>query len=318
MCDNDSKKKKKWKKHSGNIYGDSANSGTFSLGWRRDLPDIRDLGAENLADPVKEKLIGFQSGPAKAGVAFMLEETPALPAHVDLREFGFFTAVEDQLTLNSCTANAVISLVEYLIKASSGKEQDFSRIFLYKLTRTLMGPSGEGDNGAFIRDTIKALRLFGVPPQKWWPYLVDEFDDEPDAFIYALAQNFQAVQYVRLDRVTESPAQVLNNVKACLADGFPIAFGFYVTPQVFDVSQDDNTVLFPSGPDKIVGGHAVVAAGYDDERQALLIRNSWGADWGDGGYGWLPYEYIEYGLAVDFWTLFETEWLDLQQFDPEA
>jgi C1A family cysteine protease len=64
-----------------------------------------------------------------------------------------------------------------------------------------------------------------------------------------------------------------------------------------------------------------MAVGYDDNRKigknkgAIKIRNSWGIDWGEGGYGWLPYEYVEAGLADDFWSLFKNEYVSTKQFD---
>ena len=67
------------------------------------------------------------------------------------------------------------------------------------------------------------------------------------------------------------------------------------------------------------GGQAVVAVGYDDthlstSRGALLIRSSWGRGWGDEGYGWLPYAYVEEQLAVDFWTVIRADWLASEEF----
>jgi C1A family cysteine protease len=73
-------------------------------------------------------------------------------------------------------------------------------------------------------------------------------------------------------------------------------------------------------------GHAIVAVGYNDRKRikntkcnktttgALLIRNSWGTEWGDEGYGWMPYEYVENKLALDFWSLLSMDWVDTKQF----
>jgi C1A family cysteine protease len=102
-------------------------------------------------------------------------------------------------------------------------------------------------------------------------------------------------------------------------------FGFTVYSSI-EQANDTGRIPFPSLRDKIEGGHAVVAVGYDDKMNiknehseeetsgALLIRNSWGKDWGEEGYGWLPYEYIMRGLAEDFWSVLKKEWIDTGEF----
>lgn len=94
-------------------------------------------------------------------------------------------------------------------------------------------------------------------------------------------------------------------------------FGF----TVYNFGNASGEFAFPSPGDAVQGGHAVVAIGYDNNRRigdkkgALKIRNSWGTDWGEEGYGWLPYAYITEGLAVDFWSLFKQEYVDTGNFE---
>jgi C1A family cysteine protease len=104
-------------------------------------------------------------------------------------------------------------------------------------------------------------------------------------------------------------------VKSLLAAGFPAAFGFPVPNSL----SDDGNIPFRPTFDSILGGQAVLAIGYDDRwlhgsRGALLVRNSWGTEWGEGGYGWLPYAYVEENLAVDFWTLLHPGWINSGEF----
>jgi C1A family cysteine protease len=244
-----------------------------------------------------------------------------LPEYVDLS--FWCSPVEDQGSLNSCTANAAIALMEYFQKKSFGKYIDGSRLFLYKATRNLM--QIEGNVGTSIRSTMKAMALFGVPPEEYWPYQEDKVNEEPIPFCYAFAQNYQALKYFRLDAAGIQPNLLLAQIKAILVAGIPCVFGFTLYHSIYDYSNPRGHIPFPHKRDKAEGGHAVVAVGYDDYKQiknadgdeskgALLIRNCWGTKWGEGGYGWLPYEYVLKGLTADWWSLLSSEWFDTEQF----
>ena len=185
----------------------------------------------------------------------------------------------------------------------------------------------KGDTGAFLRTTMGAMVLFGVPPEEYWPYTEDEkgFDREPPAFCYAFAQNYQTVKYFRHDPPGTPGDVVLNKVKMYLSAGHPSMFGFTVYNSI-EQAEDTGKIPFPSPKEKREGGHAVLAIGYDDKMKiknrygkvettgALLIRNSWGKAWGENGYGWLPYEYVLRGLAEDLWSVLKKEWIDTGQF----
>jgi C1A family cysteine protease len=282
------------------------------MGWLKDYPDFRDysVGLTSLK-PLMEKM----------GIADPLK---AAPESIDLREWC--PPVEDQGQLGSCTANAGVGLVEYFEKRAFGKHLDASRLFLYKATRNLMNVTG--DTGAYLRTTMQALVLFGVPPEEYYPYLVENFDQEPPAFTYSFAQNYQALQYVRLDPLQTDTEVLLDRIKTNLAAGLPSIFGFTVYSSIQD-SASTGQIPYPCKGEQVMGGHAIMAVGYDDELEiknssckvktkgALLIRNSWGTSWGEGGYGWLPYEYVTKGLATDWWTLIKNEWVDTEQFGLE-
>ncbi|MHC4947075.1 MAG: C1 family peptidase [Planctomycetota bacterium] len=269
------------------------------LGWQRDVPDRRDwtLLSEPVQNVIKTRKLRMLG--ARAGIQ--------LPPAVDNRQFC--SPIEDQEQLGSCTAQSVVGMMEYMMRRAGVPHMDGSRLFLYKVTRRLMGLTG--DTGASIRQTIKAAAVFGVPPETHWPYELDHFEVEPEAFLYAYASNYQALNYARLDAPGRSVPALLEDIWFALAAGFAISFGF----AVYDSIGNDADIPFPADDDRMIGGHAVTAVGYDDDRVigsytgALLIRNSWGPYWGDGGYGWLPYAYIEAGLASDFWTIFKEEWI---------
>jgi len=183
-----------------------------------------------------------------------------------------------------------------------------------------------GDTGAYLRTTLEALTLFGVPPEEYWPYDPAKYDEEPSAFLYAFSQGYRTINYYRYDPPGVPPTQVMSRIKTNLAAGLPSFFGFTVYSS-YTQAQLSGKIPFPTLTEKVVGGHAVIAAGYDDKIKikntnsggqetvgALLIRNSWGDKWGEAGYGWLPYEYVVRGLATDWWSIISQEWVDTGNF----
>jgi C1A family cysteine protease len=283
----------------------------LGMGWLPDYPDFRDYTVENEAVKSMLEQAGADN-PANAG----------LPATTDLR--AWCSPVEDQGSLSSCTANAGVGMVEYFERKAFGKHIDGSRLFLYKVTRALL--HSPGDTGAFLRTTMGAMVLFGVPPEEYWPYVIADYEKEPSGFCYSFAQNYKAISYYRLDPPGTSATVLLNRIKTNLAAGLPSMFGFTVYNSIAQAGKTGK-IPYPTSGEKIVGGHAIVAVGYDNTIKikntnsgaeettgALLIRNSWGTGWGMAGYGWLPYEYVMKGLAADWWSLMKQEWVDTGVF----
>jgi len=297
----------------------------LGMGWLPDYPDFRDYTVEREEVSIRLKRLAQKETVKdmlkKLGVA---QPTKAsIPKSVDLRKWC--SPVENQGALGSCTANAGVGLVEYYERRAFAKHIDASRLFLYKATRNLL--HWTGDRGAFLRTTMAAMVLFGVPPEEYWPYLIEDFDKEPSSFCYSFAQDYQAIQYFRLDSLSTPKDLLLKRIKSFLSAGLPSMFGFSVFSSI-EQANGDGKIPYPCRGEKILGGHAVVAVGFNDDIKiknttcgvettgALLIRNSWGREWGDKGYGWLPYEYILAGLAMDWWSLLKNEWVDTKEFGP--
>lgn len=243
-------------------------------GWIPDLPDHRDH---------------IFSPPAAVHAA--------LPASVDLR--SCFPAVYDQGQLGSCTGNGIAAALEFdQLKQGMAEVHTPSRLFIYYNERVVEGTVAS-DSGAMIRDGIKSVgRLGACREDTLWPYDIQQFASKPPAAAYAEGLKHKAVSYQRVSRT-------LTHLKACLAAGYPFVLGFsvYESFESQEVAQTGE-VPMPSPTEQLVGGHCVVAVGYDDATQRWTCRNSWGTGWGRQGYFTLPYAYLlDGGLSHDFWTI---------------
>lgn len=238
-------------------------------GWKRDLPDARDL--------------------------VMHLTVQRLPGKVDLR--AKCPAVYDQGEIGSCTANAIAGALEFDLVVEEREPFTPSRLFIYYNERAMEGTAGS-DSGAELRDGCKSVATTGACPEIQWPYSRDLLFVKPEAVCYAQARRDLARRYFRLP-------QSLGALKACLAAGYPFVFGF----TVYDAFESDQVaktgvLTMPGAHESVLGGHAVMAVAYDDAEARFAVRNSWGADWGMKGYFTMPYDYvINPDLASDFWTL---------------
>lgn len=245
---------------------------TARYGWLPDLPDHRD---HLYAAPVE--IIG------------------KLPATVDLRPKC--PRVYDQGPLGSCTANAIAGAIEF--DRLKQKILDFtpSRLFIYYNERA-MEHTIDSDSGAQIRDGIKSVGKLGDCPEDEWPYEISKFKTKPPKNCYTDALRYKAVLYQRM-------TQTLSQLRGCLASGYPFVFGFtvYESFESVRVAKTGHANLPKSG-EQAIGGHAVMAVGYDDVKNWFIIRNSWGTQWGIKGYFTLPYAYLtDENLSSDFWTI---------------
>jgi len=263
----------------------------YKFGWLPDVPDRRDI-----------PFAAVFRVPARA------------PAKIDLR--GGCSAVEQQGNLGSCTAQALVGALEFLElrslpppsdkskianpKSKISRFRDLSRLFVYYNERAAMGTVNE-DSGAMLRTGIKVLKNIGVCRETIWPYKINRFTEKPPDNCFSEAESHQVTAYQRLHTLAE--------MKACLAMGLPFVFGFAVYEHVMSEQvRKSGIIRLPRRNESMIGGHAVMAAGYDDVKGILIFKNSWGTEWGKSGYGFLPYDYPESReLSDDFWCIQATE-----------
>ena len=213
---------------------------------------------------------------------------------VDLRQYC--SAIEDQGQLGSCTGNAIAGAIELMDK-KNGKILDVSRLFIYYYERLIEGTVNY-DNGAYIRDGIKACYTYGAPTENLWPYNIYKFRTAPTQAAIIDAAKRKITSYQR--------AADFNQVIDAIASGYPVVIGFNVYSS-FDTVNVARTGIMPypdTNKERLLGGHAVLLVGYNKNNNTFIARNSWGTGWGDKGYFYMPFQVIQNtSMSSDFWVI---------------
>lgn len=210
---------------------------------------------------------------------------------VDLRNWA--SPVDDQSKLGSCTANAVVNAYELLDNQYyQNKGVDLSRLFVYYNTRLLEGTINS-DSGAFIHEALKSLDNYGVCTEEMWPYDIEKFVVKPSELCYKNAEKRKIKTYQRINSVS-ALLDALNNNR-------PVPVGLTIYDNFGDLDFRNSIVTKPlSATTESEGGHALCIVGYDLNKQLLLAKNSFGVDWGDKGYCWIPFDYARENM-YDMW-----------------
>ena len=217
----------------------------------------------------------------------------ASPNIVDLR--AFCSPIENQGSLGSCTGQAIAGAIE-LINKRSGKPTDVSRLFIYYYERLLLGTVNY-DSGAYIRDGIKATNHYGASLESYWPYDIRKFRQEPISEAKTDALNRKVTRYERVND--------FNGCVDALSNGYPVIMGF----RVYDSFMSKNvarTGIMPypnTKRERLLGGHAVLLVGYDKRKKVFIARNSWGTNWGDKGYFYMPFDIVKPNMSSDYWII---------------
>jgi hypothetical protein len=193
--------------------------------------------------------------------------------------FSDLPPVYDQHRVGSCTAQALAGAVEILAPRSGYARERPRRKALYRRERELIGTTGE-DSGAILADGIAVLRCgweaeTEEPPPVWGPEWL-----EP-----APVLRLDAPRVVSSEPLDLDPATLAWE----LSCGHPVAVGLQVTEAWMGLA--GASLPPPREAGDVVGGHAVLLVGYDLPARVWRVRNSWGEEWGEGGYAWLPWEW---------------------------
>lgn len=205
-----------------------------------------------------------------------------LEASVDLR--NLFTTIKSQGEIGSCTVFALSAIYEYILKRSTQKEYDLSERFVFYNTNI---KENKAEKGTSYQDVLKSMETNGICEEIYCPYVEDEISVVPDekAFENAMTHLVTEAKNVRINH---------KDIRLALTDGYPVAISLKVYDSFEDC--DHGFISYPTEAEIIsenYGNHAMVICGYSDEDRLYVVRNSWGEDFGDKGYCYIPYSYIE-------------------------
>lgn len=268
-------------------------------GWYPDLPDRRDYTLDH------------------ERVGLCLSDLPELaerPSSVEWRTAC--TPCPERLDIGECggSIHCCLELLEQTLFRVQGSHRALSRPFVHHNAERMA--QAQGEPPLSLRMAWKTIQRIGVLAESLWPAEPGCQPLEPDAFAYGAASHYPELRYVRLDHRDRTGAETLDSVRSCLAAGFLCSFGIPLGSTAGEAGE----IAFPTAFDDLQGGQALLAVGYDDRRRirsdrgCLLVRGGWGRDWGEEGYGWLPYAYVREKLALDFWTIFDPAWLPSGEF----
>jgi C1A family cysteine protease len=233
----------------------------------------------------------------------LMETRLRAPQMVDYRPY--MSPVKNQGNLGSCVGFAVTALkefhenVEYATEQAEGSDYtreealyDLSEQWTYWNAKKIdpWGPSVEGTS---IRYAMKVLQKIGCPPEKAWEYTDNKIDiGKPESWAHLIARWNTIDSYWRL--------QTVEQIIDALRTVGPVVLGVGCYEEIFN-PDSDGFVSYPKQPQYCYGGHAILACGYDYNKERVLFKNSWGTNWGVDGYGWFGLDYLK-SFCWDVWA----------------
>lgn len=225
-------------------------------------------------------------------------DAEGLPTEVDLNKDGKWGTILDQGELGSCVSNSVAYCIRWARQKEGLSVYDPSRLFIYYFGRVIEGSPPTEDTGLFIRDGYKSVAQYSVCSERNWPYDTSRFSWKPSEYAMKAAKEHKTFTYFSVD-------QDLVHLKKCLADGYPVSFGFTVFSSFMSgaVARTGQVPMPDFSKEAEYGGHAVTIVGYNDATRKFKICNSWSSGWGDNGFFYMPYDFVlNKTYCDDFWT----------------
>jgi C1A family cysteine protease len=214
----------------------------------------------------------------------------ALPSKID--HSSQIKRILDSGAEGSVVGLALATVLETRIAKHQPGDIQISARHIYYMARQIGGMDIKIDSGANLKDGIQALTEIGAVEESVWPYRSREFaSPPPSAVATATKHRIAAVRKLL----------TFDDVKQALSVDGPVVVGISLFEGVYAKSSAAGSVPMPTRNEPLVGLHGVVIVGYDDETKRVKFANSWGKSWGERGFGYLPYGYLEKYIG-EGWT----------------
>jgi hypothetical protein len=254
--------------------------------YRRVISKLGAAKDDGLVALITERIASLEELASSGGVEVPEVIQPALNYTSKIKR------VRDSGQEGSVVGQALATALEFQVAKSTQHEHWMSARYIYYAARKRAGGTDQ-DYGARLKDAIDVLAKEGSVEEDVWPYVPGRYMQKPPP----------NVETARRFRIADAkPLKTLNDVKRALARNGPVVASIEMYSSAMNAPSSNTGLLpVPAAKEQLIGYHAIVIVGYDDADQRVKFANSWGAEWGDHGYGYLPYEYLNRHMD-DAWT----------------
>ncbi len=254
--------------------------------FSRDL--VGKTKADNPSAPIKHTVLHLQD----------------LPSSVDRDGYRQYAEPTRHQRGQECTGFALASAADYLLRKGSkdAKLPAVSPRMMYEMAQVY--DRAAYSEGSTLLGALLGWQRQGVTTEAGWPYEADDEQGEVHGSL-TLARINDARTRMPAGRECVAPHD-LHTMKSMLSQGAVLYAGATIHDGWYRLMVPDKVLIDRRDDDLEHGGHAFLIVGYDDDKKAFWLHNSWGPHWGDDGYGLLPYDdWTEHGQ--DLWALGEAE-----------